>query len=176
MICCLAGFIAKAYNFYALAGPLWVVEHHGAECDTGGQADLGHVVGATPAIARHMCAQKCAMDNDCESFILGYGSKCGETDGCDCWSDGEGSGNCADGFSSEDYNFYRLAEHSSCVTESSCSEQATALGLSLGGNNFDFAGDYTIKGCYTYAAGAYEGLAFFSAVSTSYTYSYNSYT
>mmetsp|Transcript_107637 Transcript_107637/g.197688 ORF Transcript_107637/g.197688 Transcript_107637/m.197688 type:complete len:342 (+) Transcript_107637:80-1105(+) len=50
-----------------------------------------------------------------------------------------------------------------CVpyTEDTCRQAAVALGLQPGGNGVDFAGDYSLKGCYSYASGSYKGYAFY---------------
>ena len=37
-----------------------------------------------------------------------------------------------------------------------------AAGLSEGGCGFDFVGDYSTPGCYTYASGQYEGCGYWS--------------
>ena len=42
-----------------------------------------------------------------------------------------------------------------------CAKSAEAKGLSLGGGGYDFSGDFRPKGCYTYASGTYDGMAFF---------------
>jgi hypothetical protein len=36
-----------------------------------------------------------------------------------------------------------------------CQELAEEIGLSLGGFEYDFIGDYTTKGCYSYSSGEY---------------------
>ena len=48
-----------------------------------------------------------------------------------------------------------------CVpySEQACRDVANALGLSLGGVGYSFAGDYSVKGCYAYSSGKYAGKA-----------------
>ena len=40
------------------------------------------------------------------------------------------------------------------------------MGLSLGGGGFAFAGDYSSKGCYTYASGTYAQYAYYGTGGT----------
>jgi hypothetical protein len=46
-------------------------------------------------------------------------------------------------------------------TAADCEIEALAKGLRIGGEGYDFEGDYGTKGCYAYDSGAYEGIAFF---------------
>ena len=46
-------------------------------------------------------------------------------------------------------------------TAADCATEAIAKGLRIGGEGYDFEGDYGTKGCYAYDSGAYEGIAFF---------------
>lgn len=52
--------------------------------------------------------------------------------------------------------------------EKSAKEIALSLGLTLGGNGYDFAGDYSTKGLYSYRNGYYKGQAFFGRGGTIY--------
>jgi len=45
-----------------------------------------------------------------------------------------------------------------------CREAASALGLTLGGVGYDFAGDYHTKGCYAYTSGQYAGHAYYGQI------------
>ncbi|KAK3232876.1 hypothetical protein CYMTET_56800 [Cymbomonas tetramitiformis] len=57
---------------------------------------------------------------------------------------------------------------SPCVPYSkiACGNAATALGISLGGNGYEFAGSYSTKGCYAYSSGTYQGMAYFGTGGT----------
>ena len=46
-------------------------------------------------------------------------------------------------------------------TAADCEIEAIAKGLRIGGEGYDFEGDYITKGCYAYDSGNYEGIAFF---------------
>jgi hypothetical protein len=46
-------------------------------------------------------------------------------------------------------------------TAADCEIEALAKGLRIGGEGYDFEGDYGTKGCYAYDSGAWEGIAFF---------------
>jgi hypothetical protein len=46
-------------------------------------------------------------------------------------------------------------------TAADCETEALAKGLRIGGEGYDFEGDYGTKGCYAYDSGTYEGIAFF---------------
>ena len=48
-----------------------------------------------------------------------------------------------------------------CTLQSDCESRAEHLGLKLGGGGFEFAGDFSTKGCYTYESGTFEGHAYF---------------
>ena len=50
-----------------------------------------------------------------------------------------------------------------CVpySEKACRDAANSLGLDLGDNEYDFAGNYSTKGCYAYNNGKYEGSAYY---------------
>ena len=48
-------------------------------------------------------------------------------------------------------------------TEAECQTAVAAAGLSEGGCNFAFSGNYgSGRGCYTYASGTYEGCGYWS--------------
>ena len=51
------------------------------------------------------------------------------------------------------------------TTEAECSAAAAAAGLTEGGGGFDFVGEYSTGGCYTYddASSQYYGMAYWSA-------------
>ena len=55
-----------------------------------------------------------------------------------------------------------------CVpySEHACRDVANALGLSLGGVGYSFAGDYSVKGCYAYSSGKYAGKAYYGTGGT----------
>jgi hypothetical protein len=55
----------------------------------------------------------------------------------------------------------QLMTHVICTDENSAKEIALSLGLILGGNGYDFAGDYSTKGLYSYRNGDYKDKAFF---------------
>ena len=38
--------------------------------------------------------------------------------------------------------------------------------MELGGKDYDFAGDYSIKGCYAYNDGTYDGIAYYGTGGT----------
>ena len=40
------------------------------------------------------------------------------------------------------------------------------MGLIIGGAGYEFAGDYTPKGCYTYSSGTYKGRAYYGTGGT----------
>ena len=55
-----------------------------------------------------------------------------------------------------------------CVpySEQACRDVANALGLSLGGVGYSFAGDFSQKGCYAYSSGTYTGKAYYGTGGT----------
>ena len=55
-------------------------------------------------------------------------------------------------------------DHEECpfiYTAAFCETEALTKGLRIGGEGYDFEGDYGTKGCYAYDSGTYEGIAFF---------------
>jgi len=56
-----------------------------------------------------------------------------------------------------------IAPRSVCdpYSQQECEAAARKLGLQLGGNGYDFAGDYGTKGCYAYISGTYAEMAFY---------------
>ena len=42
-----------------------------------------------------------------------------------------------------------------------CKDAGRRLGLQLGGSGSSFLGDYTIKGCYAYDNGKYQGMVYY---------------
>ena len=59
-----------------------------------------------------------------------------------------------------DIQFYILE---GCVpySQQACEDAANNLGLQKGGGNFNFAGDFETKGCYSYESGSYANMAFY---------------
>jgi len=49
----------------------------------------------------------------------------------------------------------------SISSQSDCEAAASSRGLELGGGGYEFADDHSTKGCYFYASGTYENMAFF---------------
>jgi hypothetical protein len=48
-----------------------------------------------------------------------------------------------------------------CDPKENCERAAKAKGLSLGGNGYNFVGEYGTQGCYYYTSGSYKNMAFF---------------
>ena len=46
------------------------------------------------------------------------------------------------------------------TTEAECEAAALAAGHLLGGGGYPFSGAWSAAGCYTYASGTFEGMAF----------------
>ena len=47
------------------------------------------------------------------------------------------------------------------MTEKTCQQVANQQGFEIGGNGYDFSGNYSTKGCYGYVTGNYQNMAFF---------------
>ena len=53
-----------------------------------------------------------------------------------------------------------------CLTKDECAAAAEAQGLQRGGADYDFAGTFRTKGCYSYESGKYKGMAYFGTGGT----------
>ena len=55
-----------------------------------------------------------------------------------------------------------------CVpySEQACRDTGTRLGLQLGGEGYDFASEFSDKGCYSYKEGSYAGIVFYGTGGT----------
>ena len=51
-------------------------------------------------------------------------------------------------------------------SEQACRDIAKNLGLSLGGEGYSFAGDFSVKGCYAYSSGKYAGKVYYGTGGT----------
>ena len=55
-----------------------------------------------------------------------------------------------------------------CVpySQEACRDAGKRLGLKLGSSSYEFAKDYTTKGCYAYKGGSYDGIVFYGTGGT----------
>ena len=52
--------------------------------------------------------------------------------------------------------FY-IAVEATCTNQKDCLAAAKDLGYTAGGRGYNFAGNYWVKGCYTYSSGIFRG-------------------
>ena len=65
-------------------------------------------------------------------------------------------------------NIFDVIQYIECdsFSQKACENAAKSLGLQLGGDGDQFAGDHPVKGCHAYESGHRAGLAFYGTGGT----------